>query len=1171
MSWFCVANDPDYYSLDCYSPQGQQSTLGNKIRSGVGKGVEAIQRKITLSKSQSSLGKLHVRRKSSDEGSDGTQKPQVEKDVDKLHLSQKVVINALTYLEAVVDKNILENVPATASEVLQTVMELYSTLNSCLIKEQSSVIMSCHNQVYQSLANLIRWSDQVLLEEGEISNKEAANEVIHAVVDGVKELVQLSIERLQDKSMPRSRSTTEVSPTKAISPNGHRSSLGEIPLSPREKEIVQQTSPIARSTESLMSTSSSETSGDEPPPKPALPRDRVLINVDRHRNSSPPFMKLPPALPPKLTKPAQRTHSMPGADYMNQNSPRRKFAVVQPISRTPSNGAAYPPTNVVPPFNITPSTPSPASTTGYSVNSVFTYLGQGEVPYGTSPSSGYVVDLPSGSASSISSGSFRHSMDTLNFSEPDYDLINDQYMLEGSETSSTDGMLQATSPDPPGNTSNRSSLHDSDSTDSASTNRGSMASQDSLFGDRSPANTLDTSASAMGAADSPPKLPKKLRKHTTPHGSYDNLLQDSFLGSDGPFSHHVGSPHARTSGFSQHASLQPMPSQNALCGSRSPDPDVPPPLPMKKKHIQAYIHMFGDYSEPSPNFFYSAHQGLGYSGLEMSPYDNLSPCMETSPYDNVQYNTEQPAGSFNSAGNIFRFSHLTPEGQAGNGNVPVEAPALPPKRKHLDKDNRRHYTSHGLPSPPMYETPSRDKSISLIEPSPTSASLEDRPVTPKEVEDKADTTTKPNTLDSLDVSDKLVFKKEVGYPRKYHTMPKTKGEDGPDLRGGSMDVLIVHATGADKNDLMFYEAFLTTYRTFITPKSLIDKLLYRYNKFRHMSDNTRKRASRNAFFLLVRVVDELCIGELTEEIIQILMDLVFKLLCDGELVLAKLLRNKMLNKCDQRKQLALNNNFSPLSALSVSVKRASLFDFKGEELAEQMTLLDAEAFQKIEIPEILAWAKEQSEELSPNLTTFTEHFNKMSYWCRSCILTQPKAQDREKLVNRFIKIMKHLRRFNNFNSYLAILSALDSAPIRRLEWQKQTTDGLAEYCTLIDSTSSFRAYRAALAEAEPPCIPYLGLILQDITFVHLGNPDMLEDGIINFAKRWQQFNILDNVRRFKQVHYDFKRNEKIQTFFNNFDEYLSEEALWQMSLEIKPRGVRRKPEPKEPPPAESSS
>ena len=45
---------------------------------------------------------------------------------------------------------------------------------------------------------------------------------------------------------------------------------------------------------------------------------------------------------------------------------------------------------------------------------------------------------------------------------------------------------------------------------------------------------------------------------------------------------------------------------------------------------------------------------------------------------------------------------------------------------------------------------------------------------------------------------------------------------------------------------------------------------------------------------------------------------------------------------------------------------------------------------------------------------------------------------------------------------------------------------------------------------RPPCIPYVGLVLQDLTFVHIGNPDTF-DGKVNFAKRWQQFNIL--VRR----------------------------------------------------------
>ena len=87
-----------------------------------------------------------------------------------------------------------------------------------------------------------------------------------------------------------------------------------------------------------------------------------------------------------------------------------------------------------------------------------------------------------------------------------------------------------------------------------------------------------------------------------------------------------------------------------------------------------------------------------------------------------------------------------------------------------------------------------------------------------------------------------------------------------------------------------------------------------------------------------------------------------------------------------------------------------------------------------------------------NLTKFTEHFNNMSYWTRTLILQQPDAkvcmvlslsclkqhliQERERYVMKFIKIMKWLRKMNNFNSYLAILSALDSAPIRRLGRQK---------------------------------------------------------------------------------------------------------------------------------------
>ena len=81
----------------------------------------------------------------------------------------------------------------------------------------------------------------------------------------------------------------------------------------------------------------------------------------------------------------------------------------------------------------------------------------------------------------------------------------------------------------------------------------------------------------------------------------------------------------------------------------------------------------------------------------------------------------------------------------------------------------------------------------------------------------------------------------------------------------------------------------------------------------------------------------------------------------------------------------------------------------------------------------------------------------------------------------------------------------------------------------------------------------MGLILQDLTFVHIGNSDTF-DGKVNFAKRWQQFNILDNLRRFKKETYPFKRKDEIVNFFDEFRDFWSEDQMWAVSERLKPRG-----------------
>lgn len=58
-------------------------------------------------------------------------------------------------------------------------------------------------------------------------------------------------------------------------------------------------------------------------------------------------------------------------------------------------------------------------------------------------------------------------------------------------------------------------------------------------------------------------------------------------------------------------------------------------------------------------------------------------------------------------------------------------------------------------------------------------------------------------------------------------------------------------------DFLYQEAFLTTYRTFLSPLELIQKLCYRHQRFHCSAEVSKQRAAKESFSLLVRVVSDL--------------------------------------------------------------------------------------------------------------------------------------------------------------------------------------------------------------------------------------------------------------------------------------------------------------------------
>uniref|UniRef100_A0A8C9A2F4 CRK SH3-binding GNRP n=1 Tax=Prolemur simus TaxID=1328070 RepID=A0A8C9A2F4_PROSS len=985
---------------------------------------------------------------------------QRQKNLSWLEEKEKEVVSALRYFKTIVDKmaidkKVLEMLPGSASKVLEAILPL---VQSDPRIQHSSALSSCYSRVYQSLANLIRWSDQVMLEGVNSEDKEmvtTVKSVIKAVLDGVKELVRLTIEK-QGRPSP-------TSPVKPSSPPGKPDGPSELPLSDREMEILNKSAGVSQPAELLPDAIDEEVA----PPKPPLPGIRVVDN-------SP-----PPALPPK------KRQSAP--------SPTR-VAVVAPMSRATS-GSSLPVGINRQDFDVDCYAQRRLSGGSHSYG--------GESPRLSPCSSIGKLSKSDEQLSSLDRDSGQcsrnTSCETLDHYDPDYEFLQQ-------DLSNADQIPQQMacnlSPLP-------ESLGESGSPFLGHPFQLPLGSCPQPEGPLAPGQQTDM----------PPALPEKKRRSAASQttdssgcrvsyerhpSQYDNISEDD-LQNPTPIQSVPYTPFAAVLPFQQGGSSAPVEFVGDFTAPESTgDPEKPPPLPEKKnKHMLAYMQLLEDYSEPQPSMFYQTPQN------EHIYQQKNKLLME-----------------------VYGFNDSFSGGDSTQELAPP--PALPPKQRQLE-------------SPAGKDGHPRDPSAAGTVPGKDSRDGSERaPKSPDALEsaESEEEVDELSLIDHNEIMARLTLKQE--------------GDDGPDVRGGSGDILLVHATETDRKDLVLYcEAFLTTYRTFISPEELIKKLQYRYEKFSPFADTFKKRVSKNTFFVLVRVVDELCLVELTEEILKLLMELVFRLVCNGELSLARVLRKNILDKMDQKKLLRCANSDQPLAARGVAARPGTLHDFHSHEIAEQLTLLDAELFYKIEIPEVLLWAKEQNEEKSPNLTQFTEHFNNMSYWVRSIIMLQEKAQDRERLLLKFIKIMKHLRKLNNFNSYLAILSALDSAPIRRLEWQKQTSEGLAEYCTLIDSSSSFRAYRAALSEVEPPCIPYLGLILQDLTFVHLGNPDYI-DGKVNFSKRWQQFNILDSMRCFQQAHYDIRRNDDIINFFNDFSDHLAEEALWELSLKIKPRNITRR-------------
>lgn len=242
-----------------------------------------------------------------------------------------------------------------------------------------------------------------------------------------------------------------------------------------------------------------------------------------------------------------------------------------------------------------------------------------------------------------------------------------------------------------------------------------------------------------------------------------------------------------------------------------------------------------------------------------------------------------------------------------------------------------------------------------------------------------------------------------------------------------------------------------------------------------------------------------------------------------------------------------------------------VLDINSEELARQISITEFDMFEKLRPWEFIgqAWAKAGKEQKAPNLLKIIDRFNTVSSWAISEICRCESVKRRGKVMQKIVEVAGFLRQYNNFNSLMAIIAALNNSSVSRLRQTfssltQKLTAQLAELNDLVSQVGNYAKLRNAIHSCTPPLVPYLGMYLTDLTFID-ENRDLTEAGLINFSKRRQIANVVQNeIAQYQQERYNLEPVPQIQQFLTNL-QYFDDKTNYKLSTWIEPRQGTMRP------------
>jgi len=379
------------------------------------------------------------------------------------------------------------------------------------------------------------------------------------------------------------------------------------------------------------------------------------------------------------------------------------------------------------------------------------------------------------------------------------------------------------------------------------------------------------------------------------------------------------------------------------------------------------------------------------------------------------------------------------------------------------------------------------------------------------------------------------------------------------IETATLNKLVLKATSPDEYDPNFVNVFVMMLHAFASEERLWAKLQERFDVPASCDAKVRQKIQMRVCVFIKNWVDHelgagtrAAIGAFAEEL---RAKAAFEMLAMG-------IQGRLAAPKGAEIHISSAPKPRPLLPKNILTANLSLLDVEELEVARQLTLASFAIYSRIKAHEFFksSWAKDQYKHLSPNVLAMIDHYNEVSRWLAACIVSQPRVRARAKLLQRIVAVADCLRGLNNFHLLSAVISAINNSAVQRLKYtfarlSKRTQALLAELEEVMSMESSFGNYRAALASASPPCIPFIGVYLTDLTFINDGNPDKVGRRI-NYIKYKYSYSVISTIQAYQTTPYNLVKLDVVDQLMAKSPK-LDDNDLYALSLQIEPRGATR--------------